>query len=88
VVRVFVAIGTLVEGDASVLRLAVRSVGVALGALHFFMQPGQGIARLRVIELTDINLLPVDEVVTRLTIRTKMSFVLVFVAGRAGGRHP
>ena len=51
VVRIFVAIGALVERNAHVLRLAVRAVGVALGALHLGMQAGQRIARLRVIEL-------------------------------------
>jgi len=49
--RIFVAVGTLVESSASVLRLAVPAVDVALRALHLGMQAGQRIACLRVIEL-------------------------------------
>ena len=54
VMRILVAVRALVEWNADVLRLAVRSVGVALRALHLRMQPGQRIARLRVIELADV----------------------------------
>lgn len=49
--RVLVAVGALVERNAHILRLAVRSVRVALGALHLGMQAGQRITCLRVIEL-------------------------------------
>ena len=49
--RIFVAVGTLVESSASVQRLAVPAVDVALRALHLGMQAGQRIACLRVIEL-------------------------------------
>jgi hypothetical protein len=35
--RVFMAIGAQIEGNAHVLRLAVGSVDVALGALHLGM---------------------------------------------------
>jgi hypothetical protein len=87
VMRVFVAIGTLAEWDANVSRLAVRTVRVALGTLHLGVQPGQRISRFRVIELTDVDLLPVDEVVTGLTIGTETSFVLIFVAGGTRSRY-
>ena len=64
-VRIFVAIGALIERDAHILRLAVRSVGVALRALHFLVQSGQRITRLRVIKLTlaraDADRLPVHK---------------------------
>ena len=68
-VRIFVAIRAQVEWDADVLRLAIGAVGVALGALHLGVQAGQGIASLAVIELADVNRLPVHEVVAGLAIR-------------------
>lgn len=40
VMRVLVAVGALVEWDADVLRLALRSVDVALRALHLRVQAG------------------------------------------------
>ena len=40
VMRILVAVGTLTEWNADVLRLSVGSVGVALGALHLQVQPG------------------------------------------------
>ena len=40
VMRILVAVGTLIEWNADVLRLSVGSVGVALGALHLQVQPG------------------------------------------------
>lgn len=62
-VRILVAVRTLVERNPDVLRLAIGSVRVALRALHLRMQSGQRITRLRVIELADTDLLPIDEVV-------------------------
>lgn len=38
--RVLVAIGTLAERNSNILRLAVGSVGVALGALHLSVKAG------------------------------------------------
>lgn len=86
--RVFVAVRTLIEGNANVLRLSVGAVGMALRALHLRMQSGQRIPRLGVIELRDADLLPVDEVVAGLALRSQPSFVLIFVAGCAGSREP
>ena len=40
VMRILVAVGTLIKWNADVLRLSVGSVGVALGALHLQVQPG------------------------------------------------
>jgi hypothetical protein len=40
VVRILVAIGTQVKGNAYILRLAVGAVDMALGALHLGMQAG------------------------------------------------
>ena len=59
-VRILVAIGALGERNADVLRLAVRTVRVALRALHLRMKAGQGIAGLRVIELRLTGLADVD----------------------------
>ena len=86
--RIFVAVRTLIEGNSDILWLAVGTVRVALRALHLRMQSGQRIARLGVIELRDADLLPVDEVVTGLALRSQASFVLIFVAGGAGSRDP
>lgn len=87
-VRVLVAIRTLIEGNANVLRLSIGAVGMALRALHLCVQPGQGIAGLGVIELRDADLLPVDEVMARLALRPQATSVLIFVAGGAGSREP
>ena len=80
------------NGMPDVLRLAVRSVGVALGALHLGMQAGQRIARLRVIELgltglADIDRFPVHEIVALLAVWAQAAFVLILVAGDATGRQ-
>ena len=85
--RVFVAIGAQVEGDAYVLRLPIGAVGMALGALHLRVQPGQRIAGLAVIELGRVDLLPVDEVMAGLAVRTKSTLVEILVAGNASGRQ-
>jgi hypothetical protein len=39
VMRILMAVGTLIECDAYVLRLSVSPIGVALGALHLHVQP-------------------------------------------------
>jgi len=41
VMRILVAVRALVERDANVLRLTIRTVNVALGALHLRMKSGQ-----------------------------------------------
>ncbi len=90
--RVFVTIGALVERNAHVLRLAVRPVGVALGALDLGMQASQGIAGLRVVKLrltglADIDRLPVHKIVALQAVRSEAAFVLIFVAGNATRRQ-
>ena len=79
------AVGTLIEWNAYVLRLTVCAIGVALGALHLEVQPSQRVACLGVIELAHVDRLPIDEVVARKTILAKTSFVLILVAGDACG---
>src|SRR5579864_962122 len=75
VVRVLVAIGTQVEWNARVPRLAIRSVRVALGALHLGVETGQRIARLRVIELVaNLQRLPIFVVVTLQAVRAQAPF--------------
>lgn len=63
VMRIRMAIRAFLEGNAGVARLPVRTIGVALLALYFGMQPGQWISRLGVIELADVDLFPVFIVV-------------------------
>jgi len=87
VVRILVAVGALVEGDTHVLRLTIGSVGMALRALHLSVQPSQRIPGLRVIELSDLQRLPVLEVMTLQTILAETAFVLIFMAGDACRRH-
>lgn len=85
VVRIFVTIRALVERNAGILRLAIGTVGMALGALDLRVQARQWIAGLTVIELSDIDLLPVNEVVTGLAGRSKATLVKILVTGHAGG---
>ena len=92
VMRVFVAIGALVKRNAHVLRLAVWSIGMALGALHLGMQAGQGIARLRVIELgltglADIDRLPIHKIVALQAVRSQAALVLILVTRDATRRE-
>ena len=53
---------------------------MALGALHLRVQTGERISSFRVIELSDIDLLPVNEVVAGDTVLPKASFVLILMA--------
>ena len=86
VVRVLVAIGTQAERNACIPRLAIRSVGVALDALHLGVETGQRIARLRVIEfVANLKRLPVFVIVTLQTVRAQAAFVIILVARDAGG---
>jgi len=85
---IFVAIRTLIKGNPNVLRRAIGAVRMALRALHLGVQPGQRIPGLRVIELRDADLLPIDEVMARLAFGPESSFVLIFVARCACGREP
>lgn len=61
--RILVAVRTLIEWNADILRLAVCSRGVALGALHLQVHSRQWIAGLGVIELAYVDRFPIDEVV-------------------------
>jgi hypothetical protein len=87
VVRVFMAVGALIEGDAYILRLAIGSVGVALRALHLGVQARQRIARLRVIELAGADRLPIFEIVALLASWAETTFVLILVAGGTARRE-
>ena len=83
--RILMALGTLIERNAYVLRLSVWPIGVALGALHLQVQPGQRVARLGVIELTHVDRLPIDEVVAGSAILAQPPLVLILVASDASG---
>ena len=80
-VRIFVAVGALIERDANVLRFAVRAVGVALGASDIAMQAGEWITSFAVVKLADVDSLPVDEIVALLAVGAKAPLVLIFVTG-------
>ena len=90
--RVLVTVGALVERNTHILRLAVRPIGVALGALDLGMQASQGIAGLRVVKLrltglADIDRLPVHKIVALQAVRSEAAFVLIFVAANATRRQ-
>jgi hypothetical protein len=85
VVRILVAVGTQIKGNADVLRFAIGTVGVALGALHLGVKARQRITCLAVVELADVDLFPVDEVVTGLAGWPETSLVEILVARNAGG---
>ena len=91
-VRIGVAIGTVVEFDARIARLAVAARGVALLACRIHVHPGQRKARLRVVEsgLVDLSLLPVHGGMALYAGRAETSLVRVLVACRAVRResHP
>jgi len=87
VVGILVAIGALAEWNANVFRLAIGTVGVALGALHLRMQSGERITGFGVVELAHVDGFPVDEVVAGLAGRAQTALVEIFVTGRAGGGH-
>ncbi len=88
VMRIFVAIGTLVERNSRILRLAIGAIRMTLRALHLRVHSRQGVASLRVIELADVDLLPILEVVARLAGGSEPPFVLVLVASEASGGKP
>lgn len=54
-VRILVAVRTLIEWNARVLRLSVRSIRVTLRALHLRVHASKRIPRLRVIELAHVH---------------------------------
>jgi hypothetical protein len=86
--RVLVAIRTLVERDSCISRLIVWPRCMTLGALNLHVQPGQRIACLRVIELTNADCLPVLKVVALLAGWPKTSAVRVLMASGASRRYP
>lgn len=86
-VRIFMAVRTLIERNADVLRLAIRSVRMAFRALHLRMQPGQRVTRFRVVELLDLDRLPVLIIVALQAILAEPAFVLILVASNASSRE-
>lgn len=84
--RVFVAIRTLIERNAHILRLSLRPIRVAFRALYLLVQSGQGIPGFRVIELLDLDRFPVLIVVALQAVLAEPAFVLILVARHAGGR--
>lgn len=85
VMRIGVAIGTSLEGQADVPGLVVGSRRVTLRARHLRVQSRQRIPGLVVVELRDI--LPVFEIVALLTVLPQPSLVLVLVTVHAIGRN-
>lgn len=86
--RIAVAIGTQTERNPGIARLIVGARSMALFALHFRMQPGQRIPRLRVIEFPNSHRFPVLEVMALSAIRTEPPLVLILVTGNAGCGKP
>lgn len=89
VVGILVAIRALAEGKPGISGLIIRTWRVALGAHNLSVQAGQGIARLRMIELgltglVDTDRLPVFEVMALLACRSEASIVRILVARGAG----
>lgn len=82
--RILMAVRTLVEGNARIARLVVGPRSMALGALNLRVQSGQRIARLRVIELRDADRLPLFDVMTLLAGLSEPSVVRILVTSGAG----
>src|ERR1700680_3723841 len=85
--RILMAIRTLVEWDSRVSRLGLRARRMTFRARNLSMQSRQRIARPRMVELADANRLPILEVVALLTTGPKPTAVRVLMAGRTGGRY-
>ena len=86
-VRILVAIGTLVEGNSHISWTTIRTRRMALGAFNLSVEAGQGIARLRVIELTDADRLPVFKVVALLAGLPKASVMWILMTASAAGQQ-
>lgn len=86
VVRVLVAVGALVKRNFDIPRLAIHAIRMALGTFNLHMQPRERIACFRVIELPDIDRLPILEVVAGLTSRAQAAFVLILVTSGTSRR--
>jgi len=86
-VRIRVAIGTQREGNPRVTGFVVGSRRVAFLTGDLRMQTGKRIARFRMIELFNLDRLPVLIVVTLQTVGPKPPFVFVLVAGNTGCRN-
>ena len=84
-VRIFMAIGAQIKGDAGVLRFAIGTIGMALGALHLRVQAGERVTCPAVVKLAYIERFPVDEIVARLAIWAEPPLVKILMAGNAGG---
>jgi hypothetical protein len=87
VMRIFVAIGTLAKSDSGISRLIVRAGRVAFRTSHLTVLTRQRILRPRVIELHDVERLPILEVVTLLASLPEASAVRILMASRASGRE-
>lgn len=85
--RIFMAIGTLVEWDTFISRLIVRSRRMAFGAANLNVQTSQRITGLGVIELANADSFPVIEIVTLLTGLSEPSAVRILVARSAGSQE-
>lgn len=86
-VRVGMAIGALAKCDSKVARLFVRPWSMALLAGNLRMQAGEGVARERMIELSEAERFPVGVVVTLKAIRPEPAAVLVLMTGGTSRRH-
>jgi hypothetical protein len=69
-----------------VVRFFIRTRSVAAFAGNFGVQTRERISGSRMIELADIDRLPVDGVVTLQTVGPEPAIVLVLMAGNATGR--
>src|SRR5271169_3673005 len=86
-VRVLVAIGTLTERNANILRFAIPTRCMTLLTSHLNVQAGQRIACLPVVELRHADRGPVSESVALLAVWPQAALVFVLVAGITGGRN-
>jgi len=84
-VRVLVAVRALGERNPCVLWFAIGAIGMTLRALHLGVQPGQRIAGLRVIELSNADILPAFKIMALLARRTEAALVGILVTTAACG---
>jgi len=78
-VRVLVAVFAGAKGQARQSRLSSRAGGMTFLAGHLCMQPGQGVARFRVVKTR--CRFPVREIVALRTVRPQPAGVRIFMAG-------
>ena len=87
VVRIRMALRAFGKRYPGVARLAVGTRRVALFTFHLHVQTGQRIARFGVVELANVDRLPVGGVVALNTVRAQPSLVGILVASGAGLRN-